>query len=59
GAIIGDNVKTGIGTLLAPGVVLHQGARTGIGAVVERDVAPGKLVYTAHDLSENDFKTDD
>jgi len=59
GAIIGDNVKTGIGTLLAPGVVLHQGARTGIGAVVERDVAPGKLVYTVHDLSENDLKTDD
>jgi UDP-N-acetylglucosamine diphosphorylase/glucosamine-1-phosphate N-acetyltransferase len=59
GAIIGDNVKTGIGTLLAPGVVLHQGARTGIGAVVERDVAPGMLVYATHNLSENDLKTDD
>ncbi|MHA2384882.1 MAG: bifunctional sugar-1-phosphate nucleotidylyltransferase/acetyltransferase [Candidatus Thorarchaeota archaeon] len=46
GAIIGDDVKTGIGTLLAPGVVLHQGARTGIGVIVERDAAPGKLVHT-------------
>jgi bifunctional UDP-N-acetylglucosamine pyrophosphorylase/glucosamine-1-phosphate N-acetyltransferase len=45
GAIVGDDVKTGIGTLLAPGVVLHQGARTGIGVIVERDVTPGKLVH--------------
>ncbi|MFW9886678.1 MAG: bifunctional sugar-1-phosphate nucleotidylyltransferase/acetyltransferase [Candidatus Thorarchaeota archaeon] len=45
GAIVGDNVKTGIGTLLAPGVVIHQDARTGIGVRVERDVTPGKLVH--------------
>jgi bifunctional UDP-N-acetylglucosamine pyrophosphorylase/glucosamine-1-phosphate N-acetyltransferase len=58
GAIIGDGAKTGIGTLLAPGVVLHQDARTGIGVVVERDVAPGKLVHETHNLWEKDFKTD-
>jgi bifunctional UDP-N-acetylglucosamine pyrophosphorylase/glucosamine-1-phosphate N-acetyltransferase len=46
GAIVGDDVKTGIGTLLSPGVVLHQGARTGIGVIVERDAAPGKLVHS-------------
>ncbi|MFX1440139.1 MAG: bifunctional sugar-1-phosphate nucleotidylyltransferase/acetyltransferase [Promethearchaeota archaeon] len=45
GSIVGDGVKTGIGTLLAPGVVIHQGARTGIGVIVERDVTPGKLVH--------------
>jgi UDP-N-acetylglucosamine diphosphorylase/glucosamine-1-phosphate N-acetyltransferase len=44
GAIIGDHVKTGIGTSLAPGVVLHQGARTGIGVIVERDVGPNQIV---------------
>lgn len=45
GTIVGDDVKTGIGTLLAPGVVIHQGARTGIGVIVERDVTPGKMVH--------------
>ncbi|MFX0044361.1 MAG: bifunctional sugar-1-phosphate nucleotidylyltransferase/acetyltransferase [Candidatus Hermodarchaeota archaeon] len=55
GAIIGDNVKTGIGTLLAPGVVLHQGARTGIGVVVERDIGPGKFVRVTQKLSETDY----
>lgn len=44
GAIIGDNVKTGIGTLLSPGVVIHQGARTGIGVIVDKDIPPGVLV---------------
>ncbi|MHA2353750.1 MAG: bifunctional sugar-1-phosphate nucleotidylyltransferase/acetyltransferase [Candidatus Thorarchaeota archaeon] len=58
GAIIGDGVKTGIGTLLAPGVVLHQDARTGIGVVVERDVAPGILVHGTPNLWEKDFKSD-
>jgi len=56
GAIIGDNVKTGIGTLLAPGVVLHQDARTGIGVVVEKDIGPGKLVRVTQKQSETDYK---
>ncbi|MFQ5831466.1 MAG: bifunctional sugar-1-phosphate nucleotidylyltransferase/acetyltransferase [Candidatus Thorarchaeota archaeon] len=54
GAIIGDNVKTGIGTLLAPGVVLHQESRTGIGVIVEKDVAPGKLLRVTQKQSETD-----
>jgi len=44
GAIIGDDVKTGIGTSIAPGVVMHQGSRTGIGVIVDRDVGPNQLV---------------
>ncbi len=44
GAIIGDDAKTGIGTSLSPGVVLHQGARTSVGVIVERDIPPGKLM---------------
>ena len=49
GAIIGDNVKTGIGTSISPGVVLHQGARTGIGVIVDRDIEPFKLVIAKQD----------
>lgn len=44
GAVIGDDVKTGIGTLLSPGVIVHQGARTGIGVIVDKDIPPGVLV---------------
>ena len=44
GAIIGDDVKTGIGTSISPGIVLHQGSQTGVGVIVERDIAPQKLV---------------
>jgi bifunctional UDP-N-acetylglucosamine pyrophosphorylase/glucosamine-1-phosphate N-acetyltransferase len=44
GAIIGDDVKTGIGTLISPGAVLHSGARTGIGTIVNRDIEPGKMM---------------
>ncbi len=44
GAIIGDDVKTGIGTSISPGVVLHQGAQTGVGVFLERDIPPNKLV---------------
>lgn len=44
GAIIGDYVKTGIGTCLGPGVVLHQECRTGIGTIVTRDIQPNTIV---------------
>ena len=44
GAIIGDNVKTGIGTSIAPGVVIHQGARIGIGVIVTKNIGPNTLV---------------
>jgi bifunctional UDP-N-acetylglucosamine pyrophosphorylase/glucosamine-1-phosphate N-acetyltransferase len=44
GAIIGDHVKTGIGTSIAPGVVMHQNARTGIGVIVDRDIEPYSMV---------------
>ena len=46
GAVVGDNVKTGIGTLIAPGIVLHQGSRTGVGVIVDKDIEPEKLVLT-------------
>ena len=56
GAIIGDDVKTGIGTSIAPGVVLHQGAQTGIGVIVERDIPPHKLVIVKQEQSTMDVE---
>jgi bifunctional UDP-N-acetylglucosamine pyrophosphorylase/glucosamine-1-phosphate N-acetyltransferase len=44
GVIIGDDVKTGIGTSISPGIVIHQGARTGVGVIVDKDIAANKLV---------------
>jgi bifunctional UDP-N-acetylglucosamine pyrophosphorylase/glucosamine-1-phosphate N-acetyltransferase len=49
GAIIGDNVKTGIGTSISPGVILHQGVRTGIGVIVDRDIEANTLVIAKQD----------
>ncbi|MFW9809319.1 MAG: bifunctional sugar-1-phosphate nucleotidylyltransferase/acetyltransferase [Candidatus Thorarchaeota archaeon] len=49
GAIIGDDVKTGIGTSISPGIVMHQGCRTGVGVIVTRDIAANKLVITKQD----------
>ncbi|MGY5853293.1 MAG: sugar phosphate nucleotidyltransferase [Candidatus Thorarchaeota archaeon] len=59
GAIIGDDVKTGIGTSIGPGVVLHQGARTGVGVIVDRDIPAHKLmiaeqIKTTIDLDSGD-----
>ncbi|HET7636576.1 MAG TPA: DapH/DapD/GlmU-related protein, partial [Candidatus Limnocylindria bacterium] len=41
---IGDDVKLGVDTMLVAPVRVGEGARTGAGAVVTRDVAPGKTV---------------
>jgi bifunctional UDP-N-acetylglucosamine pyrophosphorylase/glucosamine-1-phosphate N-acetyltransferase len=40
GAILGDNVKTGIGVLLMPGVKVGNDSWVGAGLVVERDLPP-------------------
>jgi bifunctional UDP-N-acetylglucosamine pyrophosphorylase/glucosamine-1-phosphate N-acetyltransferase len=51
GAIVGDDVKTGIGTSISPGIVLHQGSQTGVGVILKRDIAPQKLVIAKQDQS--------
>jgi bifunctional UDP-N-acetylglucosamine pyrophosphorylase/glucosamine-1-phosphate N-acetyltransferase len=56
GAIIGDDVKTGIGTSISPGIVLHQGAQTGVGVIVKRDIAPHKLVIVKQGQSTMDVE---
>ncbi|TXT56614.1 MAG: Bifunctional protein GlmU [Candidatus Thorarchaeota archaeon] len=52
GTIIGDFVKTGIGTLIYPGAILHTHAQTGIGVIVDRDIEEGKLVIVKQDKME-------
>jgi bifunctional UDP-N-acetylglucosamine pyrophosphorylase/glucosamine-1-phosphate N-acetyltransferase len=42
--IIGDRVSLGVDSMLVAPVTIGEGARTGAGAVVTRDVAPGKTV---------------
>ncbi|MGH2427864.1 MAG: bifunctional UDP-N-acetylglucosamine diphosphorylase/glucosamine-1-phosphate N-acetyltransferase GlmU [Candidatus Limnocylindria bacterium] len=41
---IGDGVSIGVDTMMVAPVTIGAGARTGAGAVVNRDVAPGKTV---------------
>ncbi len=56
GAIIGDDVKTGIGTSISPGIVLHQGSQTGVGVIVKQDIAPYKLVIANQGQSVMDVE---
>lgn len=42
--VIGDGVFLGVDTMLRAPLTVGEGARTGAGAVVTRDVAPGKTV---------------
>jgi acetyltransferase-like isoleucine patch superfamily enzyme len=56
GAIIGDDVKTGIGTSISPGVVIHQNARTGIGVIVDKDIPADTLVIADQPKRSIDLK---
>jgi bifunctional UDP-N-acetylglucosamine pyrophosphorylase/glucosamine-1-phosphate N-acetyltransferase len=56
GAIIGDDVKTGIGTSISPGIVLHQGSQTGVGVIVKRDIPPNKLVIAKQEQTTIDVE---
>ena len=42
--VIGDRAFLGVDTMLRAPVTIGEGAKTGAGAVVTRDVAPGKTV---------------
>jgi UDP-N-acetylglucosamine diphosphorylase / glucose-1-phosphate thymidylyltransferase / UDP-N-acetylgalactosamine diphosphorylase / glucosamine-1-phosphate N-acetyltransferase / galactosamine-1-phosphate N-acetyltransferase len=45
GAILGDNVKTGIGALLMPGVKVGNDSWVGSGFMVERDLPPNSMAF--------------
>jgi UDP-N-acetylglucosamine diphosphorylase/glucosamine-1-phosphate N-acetyltransferase len=52
GAILGDNVKTGIGALLMPGVKVGCNSWIGPNAVVYRDVPENEIVLLKQNLEE-------
>ncbi|MFH1821413.1 MAG: bifunctional sugar-1-phosphate nucleotidylyltransferase/acetyltransferase [Methanobacteriota archaeon] len=46
GTVIGDDVKTGVNSMINPGVKIGPNAAVGPGAVVYEDVSPNTLVIT-------------
>jgi bifunctional UDP-N-acetylglucosamine pyrophosphorylase/glucosamine-1-phosphate N-acetyltransferase len=42
--VIGDRASIGVDTMMVAPVIIGEGATTGAGAVVTKDVAPGKTV---------------
>ncbi len=54
GSIIGARVRTGIGVLLYPGVMVGYGAYIGPGVVVTGDIDPRKLVVVKQELDIRD-----
>jgi len=55
GVIIGDNVKTGIGTLLMPGVKIGYNSWIGPNVVVSRDVPSDTLLLIEQKLSQKNL----
>ncbi|MEM0313568.1 MAG: sugar phosphate nucleotidyltransferase [Candidatus Bathyarchaeia archaeon] len=52
GAVIGDNVKTGINALFMPGVKVGNNCWVGPNVVVYRDLHPNTAVFLKQDLEE-------
>ncbi len=55
GAILGDNVKTGVGALLMPGVKIGNDSWVGPGLIVESDLPAGSMVFVKQNC-ENQVK---
>ena len=45
GAILGDNVKTGVGSLLMPGIKLGNDSWIGAGVMVKRDLPANSMEF--------------
>jgi bifunctional UDP-N-acetylglucosamine pyrophosphorylase/glucosamine-1-phosphate N-acetyltransferase len=54
GAILGDNVKTGIGALLMPGVKVGNGSWVGAGFMVERDLPANAMAFVKQDATKQE-----
>jgi len=57
GAILGDNVKTGIGALLMPGVKVGQNSWIGPNVIVHRDVREKQIVLLKQNLEETKLES--
>jgi bifunctional UDP-N-acetylglucosamine pyrophosphorylase/glucosamine-1-phosphate N-acetyltransferase len=52
GAVLGDNVKTGIGALFMPGVKVGVGSWVGAGVLVEGDVPDNTMMFLKQDATK-------
>jgi bifunctional UDP-N-acetylglucosamine pyrophosphorylase/glucosamine-1-phosphate N-acetyltransferase len=57
GAILGDNVKTGINALFMPGVKIGANSWVGSNVVVKRDVPANTIVLLKQDLENKESKS--
>ena len=56
GAILGDNVKTGIGALLMPGVKVGNDSWVGAGFMVERDLPAESMAFVKQNWDKQERK---
>ncbi len=56
GAILGDNVKTGINALLMPGVKIGNNSWVGPNLVVHRDLPPNTIALLNQNVEKRDLK---
>ncbi len=56
GATFGDNVKTGIGVLLMPGVKVGNGSWIGPGVLLERDLSANSMEFAKRAFDKQDKK---
>jgi bifunctional UDP-N-acetylglucosamine pyrophosphorylase/glucosamine-1-phosphate N-acetyltransferase len=54
GAVIGDNVKTGINALLMPGVKVGNDSWVGPNFMVERDLPANTIVLLKQDIEKRE-----
>jgi UDP-N-acetylglucosamine diphosphorylase / glucose-1-phosphate thymidylyltransferase / UDP-N-acetylgalactosamine diphosphorylase / glucosamine-1-phosphate N-acetyltransferase / galactosamine-1-phosphate N-acetyltransferase len=52
GAILGDNVKTGIGASLMPGVKVGNDSWVGPGLMIERDLPPNSMAFVKQNCDQ-------
>jgi len=57
GAILGDNVKTGIHSILLPGVKVGNNSWIGVNYVVERDIPANTYVFQQQSVKKHDKST--
>jgi len=57
GAVLGDNVKTGINALFMPGVKIGSNSWVGSNVVVKRDVPANTIVLLKQDLENKESKS--
>jgi bifunctional UDP-N-acetylglucosamine pyrophosphorylase/glucosamine-1-phosphate N-acetyltransferase len=56
GALVGDNVKTGIGVTIMPGVTIGPDSAIGANLTVDFDVPRGAFVYAKMEVANRSWE---